>query len=97
MTLSFAISEQKKILNLFMNQRSHKTTGINTTYKICPASESVKTFLHEKNNNDFGQISHYQILLPEQLLEEFVQALHGHNANHPGITKVIQEARQKYY
>ena len=42
-------------------------------------------------------ISHYQILLPQQLLDKFLHALHGHNANHPGITKMIQEARQKYY
>ena len=42
-------------------------------------------------------ISHYQILLPIQLLEELLQALHGHNPNHPGVTKMIQEARQKYY
>ena len=42
-------------------------------------------------------ISHYQILVPKQLLDEFFLALHGHNANHPGIKKMIQEARQKYY
>ena len=42
-------------------------------------------------------MSHYQIHLPIQLLDEFHQALHGHNSNHPGITKMIQEARQKYY
>ena len=46
---------------------------------------------------DIGMITHYQILLPKQLLDEFFHALHGHNANHPGITKMIQEARQKYY
>ena len=44
-----------------------------------------------------GTTSHYQILLPVQLLEELLQALHGHNSNHPGITKMIQEVRQKYY
>ena len=36
-------------------------------------------------------------MLPPQLLEELLQALHGHNSNHPGITKMIQEVRQKYY
>ena len=44
-----------------------------------------------------GTRSHYQILLPIQLLEEILKALHGHNSNHPDITKIIQEARQKYY
>ena len=53
--------------------------------------------LTRKYYNDTGMISNYQILLPKQLLDEFLHALHGHNANHPGITKMIQEARQKYY
>ena len=51
--------------------------------------------LRRKYYNDTGVISHYQMLLPTQLLDEFLLALHGHNANHPGITKMIQEARQK--
>ena len=42
-------------------------------------------------------ISYYQVCLPQQLVDEFPHALHGHNANHPGITKMIQEARKKYY
>ena len=45
--------------------------------------------------NDTGMITHYQILLPKQLLDEFLHAIHGQNANHPGITKYIQEARYK--
>ena len=44
-----------------------------------------------------GTVSHFQTLLPIQLLDEFLLALHGHNSNHPGITKMIQEAKQKYY
>ena len=53
--------------------------------------------LTRKYYTDTGMISHYQILLPIQLLEELLQALHGHNSNHPGITRMIQETRQKYY
>ena len=53
--------------------------------------------LPRENYTDTGTISHYQILLPIQLLDEFLQALHCHKSNHPGITKMIQEARQKYY
>ena len=62
-----------------------------------PHIEIRQDFLVRKYYNDIGQISHYQVLLPKQLLEEFLQALHGRNANHPGITKMIEEARQKYY
>ena len=59
--------------------------------------ELKQEVLTRKYYTDKGKISHYQILLPIQLLEEFLQALLGHNSNHPGITKIIQEARQKYY
>ena len=51
-----------------------------------------------KSDNDIGQVSHYQILLPKQqkqLLNELLHALHGPKANYLGITKIIQEARQK--
>ena len=59
--------------------------------------EIKQEVLTRKYYSDTGTISHYQILLPIQLLEDFLPALHGHNSNHPGITKMIQEARQKYY
>ena len=63
--------------------------------QIIPRIEIRQDVLTRNYYND--KISHYQILLPKQLLDEFLHALHGHNANHPGITKMIQEARQKYY
>ena len=62
-----------------------------------PRIEIRQDILTRRYYNDTGMISHYQILLPRQLLDEFLYALHGHNANHQGITKMIQEARQKYY
>ena len=46
-----------------------------------PRIENRQEILVRKYNNDIGQISHYQILLPKQFLEEFLQALHGHNEN----------------
>ena len=60
-------------------------------------SEIKQEVLTRKYYTETGTTSHYQILLPTQLLEELLQALHGHNSNHPGITKTIQEVRQKYY
>ena len=59
--------------------------------------EIKQEVLTRRYYTDTGITSHYQILLPKQLLEEFLHALHGHNSNHPGITKKIQESRQKYY
>ena len=59
--------------------------------------EIKQEVLTRRYHTNTGTTSHYQILLPVQLLEELLQALHGHNSNHPGITKMIQEVRQKHY
>ena len=59
--------------------------------------EIKQEVLTRRYYTDTGILSHYQILLPKQLLEKFLYALHGHNSNHPGITKKIQESRQKFY
>ena len=59
--------------------------------------EIKQEILTRKYYTDTGNISLYQILLSIQLLDEFLQAIHGHNSNHPGIIKMTQEARQKYY
>ena len=59
--------------------------------------EIKQEVLKRKHYTYTGTTSQYQILLPTQLLEELLQALHGHNSNHPGITKMIQEVRQNYY
>ena len=47
--------------------------------------------------NDLGEISHLQVLLPGQLLKVLLQSLHGTAGKHPGISKMMQEIRQKYY
>ena len=47
--------------------------------------------------NNIGVVSHYQILLPKHLLQPLLEALHGTAHKHPGVTKMIQEFRQKYY
>ena len=47
--------------------------------------------------NDIGEVSHLQVLLPGQLLKVLLQSLHGTAGKHPGISKRMQEIRQKYY
>ena len=47
--------------------------------------------------DETGQIKHHQILLPKHLLKELLNALHGTAHKHPGISKMLQEIRQKYY
>ena len=47
--------------------------------------------------NDLGEVSHFQVLLPGQLLKVLLQSLHGTAGKHPDISKMMQEIRQKYY
>ena len=47
--------------------------------------------------DETGQIKYHQILLPKHLLKELLQAIHGPAHRHPGISKMLQEIRQKYY
>ena len=47
--------------------------------------------------NDTGEVSHLQVLLPGQLLKVLLQSLPGNAGKHPGISKMMQEIRQKSY
>ena len=47
--------------------------------------------------DDIGEVSRLQVLLPGQLLKVLLQSLHGTAGKHPGISKMMQEIRQKYY
>ena len=47
--------------------------------------------------NDIGEVSHLQVLLLGQLLKVLLQSLHGTAGEHPGLSKMMQEIRQKYY
>ena len=53
--------------------------------------------LYRQYYNDIGEISHLQVLLPGQLLKVLIQSLHGTAGKHRGISKMMQEIRQKYY
>ena len=53
--------------------------------------------LYRQHYNDIGEVSHIQVLLPGQLLKVLLQSLHGTAGKHPGISKMMQEIRQKYY
>ena len=53
--------------------------------------------LYRQYYNDLGEVSHLQVLLPGQLLKVLLQSFHGTAGKHPGISKMMQEIRQKYY
>ena len=45
--------------------------------------------------DETGQVKYHQKLLPKHLLKELLHALHGTAHKHPGISKMLQEVRQK--
>ena len=45
--------------------------------------------------DETGNAKYHQILLPQHLLQELLQSLHGTAHKHPGISKMLQEIRQK--
>ena len=53
--------------------------------------------LFRQNYIDIGEVSHLQVLLPGQLLKVFLQSIHGTAGKHPGISKLMQEFRQRYH
>ena len=53
--------------------------------------------LMPKYYGECGQVTHHQILIPEHLITELLKAIHGQMGKHPGMTKMIQECRSKYY
>ena len=53
--------------------------------------------LYRQYYNDIGEVRHLQVLVPGQILKVFLQLLHVTAGKHPGISKMMQEIRQKYY
>ena len=53
--------------------------------------------LYRQYFGDTGKVKYLQVLLPQQLVDEFIQYHHGKFGKHPGIAKTIQQCREKYY
>ena len=53
--------------------------------------------LTRQNFDETRNVKYHQILLPQHLLQELLQSLHGTAHKHPGISKMLQETRQRYY
>ena len=53
--------------------------------------------LLRKYYGDTESVKHYQILIPNQLVNEVLRSLHGDFGKHPGNTKTINAYREKYY
>ena len=53
--------------------------------------------LRRQYYNDLGELSHLQVPLPGPLLKVLPHSIHGTAGKHPGISKMMQEIRQKNY
>ena len=53
--------------------------------------------LFRKYYGETGNVKYYQILIPQQLVNELLRNLHGEFGKHPGITETIISYREKYY
>ena len=53
--------------------------------------------LMRKYYGEDGTVTHRQILIPKHIVPELTATLHGKMNKHPGITKMIQKCRAKYY
>ena len=53
--------------------------------------------LMRKYYGEDRSVTHNQIIIPKHLVPELLSTLHGKTNKHPGITKMIQEWRAKYY
>ena len=47
--------------------------------------------------DETGTVKYNQVLLPKHLVTELLESLHGKANRHPGIAKMLQEIRSKYY
>ena len=66
-------------------------------YKHYNNNLNLSVLLTRQYYDETGQIKYHQILLPKHLLKELLSALQGTAHKHPGISKMLQEIRQKYY
>ena len=54
--------------------------------------------LNRQNLGDTGKVKYLlKYLLPKQLVDKLIQHQHGMFDKHPGIAKVIQQCRERYY
>ena len=53
--------------------------------------------LYRQYFGDNGKVKYSQVLLPQQLVDEFIHHHHGKYGKHPGIAKTIQQCPEKYY
>ena len=74
-----------------LQQESRYKHYLNNLDRIVLKDEIVTRQYYDET----GQIKYHQRVLPKHLLKELLQAIHGTAHRHPGISKMLQEIRQK--
>ena len=75
----------------FLQQDIRYKYYLNNIDRIVLKDEIVTRQYYDKT----GLVKYHQILLPKHLLKELLQAIHGTAHRQPGISKMLQEIRQK--
>ena len=69
-----------------------------TQYLIQEDRNIIKDgLLYRQYFGDNWKVKYLQVLLPQYLVDEFIQHHHGNYGKHPGIAETIQQCREKYY
>ena len=53
--------------------------------------------LYRKHSGETGSVKYYQILIPMQLVNEFLRSLHGEFGKHPRLSKTIIACREIFF
>ena len=79
--------------------RKCTTTGcsIPTFCKQLRTTCSQEDILTRQFSDETRNVKYHQIVLPQHLPQELLQSLHRTARKHPGISKMLQEIRQRYY
>ena len=79
------ISNKSQIHSLLSNKKTHHIQRQNPN------------ILHRRYSRDAAGISHLQMFSLGHLKDTLLTSLYGQAGKHPGISKMMQEIRQKYY
>ena len=85
---SSRVSQEEQILYTMMRMREKNATNLE---RIARKDEILTRHYFDET----GNVKYHQILLPQHLLQELLQFLPGTAHKHPGISKMLQEIRQR--
>ena len=88
-----AKNQQEEYSEEFLQQDIRYKHYLHNFDRLVQKDEILKRHYYDET----GHVNFHQLLLPKHLLKELLQAIHGTAHRHSGISKMLQEIRQKYY